>query len=492
MGRTSSHHRANGKGAGNAGGSNRHARFVDLLRTVTVAANEATDLESPLRTTLDAICDQTGWPVGHVYMRANEPPYDLVPSGIWHLDDTERFATFREVTERTRLAPGIGLPGMVLASGRPQWFPDVTRNPNFPRANLAKDIGVRAGFGFPIRVGPEIPAVLEFFTDVALPPDEEFLGVMDLVGTQLGRVIERMRGEDALRDLASGVSSAKGEAFFLSLANHLLRTIKSDHVFIGALEGESPGKVRTLAAVGRQGILEQFEYNLEGTPCETVINSAATCVYPRGVQKLFPSDRDLVTMEVEAYCGAPLRSASGKSVGLVVATYKQPLNNPGTVEALLRVFAVRAATELERQRTQRSLDRLALYPRADPNPVLEFSSDGTLTYYNGATEKLARSLGKDNPREILPADTPGLVQKCLQTGMNGIVMETSGGDRTISWAFIPVAHRGVVLAYAVEISFLLTLESEMRRLHMLDPPGSQPDTTRRPRKPTEEDEAPVH
>jgi len=492
MARTSSIHRAHDKRGGDKGGPNRHAGFVDLLRTVTVAANDATDLETPLRITLDAVCEQTGWPVGHVYMRSNDPPFDLVPSEIWHLEDSERFAVFREVTEKTHLASGIGLPGMVLASGRPQWFPDVSVHPNFPRARLAKDIGVRAGFGFPIRVGPEIPAVLEFFTDVALPPDPEFLEVMDLVGTQLGRVIERLRAEDALRDLASGVSSAKGEAFFLSLANHLLRTIKADNVFFGALEGDKREKVRILAAVGRQGILDRFEYRLEGTPCETVINSSASCVYPREVRRLFPNDRDLVTLEAEAYCGAPLRSASGKSVGLVVATFKRPLSSPGTVEALLRVFAVRAATELERQRAQRSLDRLALYPRADPNPVLEFASDGSLTYYNSATEKLARSLGKDNPRDILPADTPGLVKKCLETGLNGIVMETSGGERTISWAFIPVAYRGVVLAYAVEISFLLTLEAEMRRLHLLDPPGTQPETTRRLRRSGDEDEAPVH
>jgi GAF domain-containing protein len=492
MPRSSSHHLSPPKGAGKRDGTSRHAGFVELLRAVTVAANEATDLETPLRVTLEAICDHTGWPVGHVFTRANEPPYDLVPSDIWHLADPERFAVFREITEKTRLAPGVGLPGTVLASGRPQWFPDITRHPNFPRARLAKDIGVRTGFGFPIRVGPEIPAVLEFFTDVALPPDAEFLEVMDVVGTLLGRVIERMRAEDALRNLAGGVSAAKGDAFFLSLANHLMRAIKADNVFIGALAGEMRDKVKILAAVGRDGILDRFEYPLEGTPCESVIDASAACVYPRDVQRLFPGDKDLATMQVEAYCGSPLRSGSGKSVGLMVALFRRPLTNPGTVEALLRVFAVRAATELERQRVQHSLDRLALYPRADPNPVLEFTTDGTLTYYNAATEKLARSLGKDDPRDILPADTPGLVRRCLETGLNGIVMETTGGDRTISWAFIPVAHRGVVLAYAVEISFLLTLESEMRRLHLLDPPASQPETDRRPRHPLEEDDSPVH
>jgi hypothetical protein len=492
MGRASTIDRTHSRNAIHATGTSRHAGFVDLIRTVTVAANEASDLETPLRVALEAVCAHTGWPVGHVYMRAGEPPFDLLPSGVWHFENAERFAVFREVTERTRLAPGVGLPGTVLASGRPQWFPDVSRHPNFPRARLAKDIGVRAGFGFPIRVGPEIPAILEFFTDVTLPPDPEFLEVMDLVGTQLGRVFERMRAEDALRNLAGGVSAAKGEAFFLSLANHLLRAVNADNVFIGALEGEARDKVKVLAAVNRRGIIDRFEYRLEGTPCETVLNVSASCVYPRDVQRLFPLDTDLVTMEVEAYCGAPLRSASGKSVGLMVATFGLPLINPGTTEALLRVFAVRAATELERQGVQQSLDRLALYPRADPNPVLEFSADGVLSYYNAATEKLARSLGKDDPRDILPADTPGLVRKCLETGLNGIVMETTGSDRTISWAFIPVAYRGVVLAYAVEISFLLTLESEMRRLHLLDPPPSPPDPARRPRRPVDEDESPVH
>jgi GAF domain-containing protein len=480
-------------GAAESGSLDRNAAFLDLLRTVSIAANEANDLETPLRTTLDAVCRLTGWPVGHIYMRASEAPFDLVPSGIWHLDEADRFRVFREVTERTRLAPGSGLPGTVLASGKPQWFPDVTQHPNFPRARLAGDIGVRAGFGMPIRVGSEIPAVLEFFTDVALPPDEEFLGVMDLVGMLLGRVIERMRAEDALRNLATGVAAVKGNAFFLSLANHLVRTLQADFGLIGMLQGEEGKEVRTLAAIGADGILDRFQYRLEGTPCEKVIHRTTSCIYPRDVQRLFPRDEMLVRMGVEAYCGSPLRSSSGKVIGLMVAAYRRPLTNPTMAESLLKVFAVRAATELERQRAQRSLEKLALFPRADPNPVLEFASDGTLTYYNSAAERLARSLDKKDPKDILPADTPGLVRKCLDTGLNGIVMETTGGDRTVSWAFIPVANRGLVLAYAVEISFLLTLEEEMRRMHLLDPPRGRPPRPRRARpEAAGEDEAPVH
>lgn len=446
--------------------------YVQLLRTVAVAANEASSLEEPLQTCLDAVCALAGWPVGHVYMRSTDPPYDLMPTKLWHLDDPERFATFRNITEATRLAPGSGLPGHVLSTGKPEWIRDVTRHANFPRAKLARNIGVRAGFGFPIKIRDEVPAVLEFFTHEALEPDEEFLEIMDQVGIQLGRVIERMRAEEALRNLAQGVAEAKGDAFFLSLAHRLVQTLQADYALIGALAAPDAGSVRTLAACGRSGTLDNFEYRLEGTPCENVVGRELCC-YPRDVRRLFPRDRLLAEMGIEAYAGMPLFDSGGRALGLMVVLYARPLACPKIAESLLQVFAVRAATELERQRAQRALEKLALFPRADPNPVLEFTANGTLSYWNGAAERLARSMGKSHPQEILPADTEGIVRKCLDTGINGIVMETTGADRTVSWAFIPVARKGIVLAYAVEISFLLTLEAELRRLNMLDPPRAR-------------------
>jgi GAF domain-containing protein len=462
--------------------------YVQLLRTVTVAANEASSLEEPLQTCLDAVCALTGWPVGHAYVRSTEPPFDLIPTKLWHLDDPERFATFRNITEATRLAPGVGLPGHVLSTGKPEWIRDVTVHANFPRSQLAGNIGVRAGFGFPIKVRDEVPAVLEFFTSEALEPDEEFLEIMDQVGIQLGRVIERMRAEESLRNLARGVAEAKGEAFFLSLAHHLVQTLHADYALIGALASPGAGSVRTLAACGRAGTLDNFEYRLEGTPCENVVGKDM-CSYPRDVRRLFPRDRMLTDMGIEAYAGMPLFDSAGHALGLMVVLYTRPLANPRTAESLLQVFAVRAAAELERQRAQRALENLALFPRADPNPVLEFAADGTLSYWNAATERLARSMGKSHPREILPVDTKGIIRKCLETGVNGIVMETTGAGRTVSWAFIPVAAKRVVLAYAVEISFLLTLEAELRRLHMLDPPrGRKPGRPRGAKKGSGDDE----
>ena len=173
--------------------------IVELLHKTAADANQARDVDEAMRGCLDTVCAHTGWPVGHVYVRAAETPDVLVPTDIWHFDDPKRFATFRRVTKKARFEAGVGLPGRVLESGKPAWIVDVTEDPNFPRAKQAKDIGVKAGFAIPVLVAGRVEAVFEFFAAEAFEPDEALLDLLDNVGSQIGRVIERKRAEEELR-----------------------------------------------------------------------------------------------------------------------------------------------------------------------------------------------------------------------------------------------------------------------------------------------------
>jgi PAS domain S-box-containing protein len=228
----------------------RQSTFVYLLQKVAIAANEALTIEDAMRTCLDQVCAHTGWPVGHVYFAAGDAAGSLIPSTIWSLQDAERFATFREVTERTPLTSGIGLPGRVLASGKPAWIIDVTQDANFPRSQRAADIGVRAGFGFPVLVGKEVVAVLEFFSPEAPEPDEALLEVMAHIGTQLGRVVERTRAEEALRTselrFRSVVESAGDGMILADSAGNTMTYNKSAQAIFGYSEEEVLGQPLTL------------------------------------------------------------------------------------------------------------------------------------------------------------------------------------------------------------------------------------------------------
>ena len=181
---------------------------VRLLQEVAVAANEARSIEEAMQFALDRICAHTGWPVGHVYLTiqqsgsprqgrgANGSEVVLFPTRLWHLDN-ERFNPFRQVTRASPLAPGSGLPGRVYASGESAWISNVLEDPNFPPDLMG--FGIKSGFAFPVMVGKEVAAVLEFFSEQAIQPDVQLLEVMGQIGAQLGLVVERVRTEEELR-----------------------------------------------------------------------------------------------------------------------------------------------------------------------------------------------------------------------------------------------------------------------------------------------------
>ena len=176
------------------------SKLIELLSRTAAHANRARSVEDALRDCLADVCGYTGWPIGHVYVPATDGSERLVSSKIWHLADPGRFATFRDITEKTSFAPGVGLPGRVWRSGEPAWIVDVSKDANFPRAKYADDIGVRAGFATPVLVGPDLVAVLEFYAEEAFEPDQALLQMLDQIGSQLAQVVERERSAKELRE----------------------------------------------------------------------------------------------------------------------------------------------------------------------------------------------------------------------------------------------------------------------------------------------------
>lgn len=185
--------------------------FLQLDRAIAEAAGEAQTFEEIVKICLDKVCEFTGWPIGHVYLCQNDPEKIAVPAPIWHFDDPERFKSFKKISETTRFLPGEGLPGQVLASGKPLWIKNVTQDLKFPRAKAIKHIGIMAAFGFPVLKGKEVIAVLEFFSEEILEPDEALLAALAHIGVQLGRVIERTQAEEKEQQINQKLSQSNKE-----------------------------------------------------------------------------------------------------------------------------------------------------------------------------------------------------------------------------------------------------------------------------------------
>jgi PAS domain S-box-containing protein len=167
-------------------------------------------------------------------------------------------------------------------------------------------------------------------------------------------ITEQTRVEMAVRDIAEGVSAAVGATFFRSLMQYLARTLAADYAFVGAGGPEHGTLIRTVAAYGDGQIVPNFVYDLQDTPCQQVTRGTL-CVYPDHIQSLFPQDRMLAQMGIEGYVGMPLFDARQRVIGLLVVLSRRPLEHPALWASTLRIFATRAAAELERQQVEEAM-----------------------------------------------------------------------------------------------------------------------------------------
>ena len=157
----------------------------------------------------------------------------------------------------------------------------------------------------------------------------------------------------ALKAIVEGTACNTGEEFFQSLVRHLSRAIDVHYAFVAEFAAVKT-RVRTLAYWFRDHIHPNIEYDLAETPCEDVVEGSL-CHYPTGVKEQFTRDRPLVEMGIESYLGVPLLDAAGNHLGHLAVFDERPMPPEPRRLYTFRIFAARAAAELERLRFEQRL-----------------------------------------------------------------------------------------------------------------------------------------
>jgi PAS domain S-box-containing protein len=184
-------------------------------------------------------------------------------------------------------------------------------------------------------------------------------------------ITDRKQTQDALTRAALAVSSGQGATVLQELVRYLATILDVEGALIAGPQHETaPEHMRVHAYFFDGEIRANFEYPKTGTPCETVIGQSFR-IYPSAVSQLFPGDADFKRLGIESYAGYPLADGSGGSSGLIAVMSRRPMLNAELIESILKIFAVRAAAELERQHAEEILRRSEASYRA----IFEASED---------------------------------------------------------------------------------------------------------------------
>jgi two-component system cell cycle sensor histidine kinase/response regulator CckA len=125
----------------------------------------------------------------------------------------------------------------------------------------------------------------------------------------------------------------------------------------------------------------------------------------------------------------------------------------------------------DRRRAEAEIQKLAAFVRFNPNPVMELSADGVISYINPAAYEMAQALQFEDPSAILPPNAARIAQECLRIGQSRMCQELAIERRTLSWSFFPIVQSQVVHCYGSDITERTNLETQLRHVQKLESIG---------------------
>ena len=235
---------------------------------------------------------------------------------------------------------------------------DVMTHPNWaPYREFAARADFRACWSEPIfsSAGEVLGTFAMYHREPKSPTAEESTLIEGYA--QLAAIaIERTRHEASFQDLISGTASVTGQPFFPILVKHLAHANVVRHAIVTELVNDQ-FQMLAFWNDGREG--EPITYAAPNTPCEKVLE-LGEYFCPQGVQSKFPNDPGLVELNADSYYGKTLVDGEDRKIGHICVLDDKPMLDGSRIARIVRLFAIRAATELERIQTDAIIRRQAI------------------------------------------------------------------------------------------------------------------------------------
>jgi signal transduction histidine kinase len=172
----------------------------------------------------------------------------------------------------------------------------------------------------------------------------------DRPGARLGR-------RDLLRTVAEGTAGAVGDEFLRGLVRHVALAFDAKFAFVAEASDPSGKHVRVVSGWYEGDWMDEpFAYDTHGKPCALVVERSVVA-FPDALTQRFPGAKPAIDLGLESYLAICLRAADGKHLGHLAVMDAGPMEAEEEDVAAMRIFASRAAAELERRHQAAALRR---------------------------------------------------------------------------------------------------------------------------------------
>ena len=164
-------------------------------------------------------------------------------------------------------------------------------------------------------------------------------------------ITARKQVQQVLIELSDGLNGLRGADAYAVLVRQFADIIGAREAFLTECCDTPATRVRMLAYWYQGSPAPCEEFDLSGTPCEEVILGGQSLLVPNGASARWPMEQQWGT---EAYVGLPCIDTKGTVIGHIACKDGAGITRDLPREAVLKLFAVRASVEMERQLLERT------------------------------------------------------------------------------------------------------------------------------------------
>jgi len=201
----------------------------------------------------------------------------------------------------------------------------------------------------------------------------------------------------ALRLIMEGVATETGERFFKSLVKSLAEVLNTRGAWVTEYLPESR-RLNSLAFWLAGKWVDEYNYEITGTPCEFVIEEKNMFRVEDNVIELYPDDPDLEPLGAVSYMGIPLLDIAGNVLGHLAVLDSKPMPEESRVNAIFRIFAARASAELQRLRAEGGIrereEKLSRLVNSAMDAIIELDNMLEINMMNRAAEKVFKTVNQ--------------------------------------------------------------------------------------------------
>lgn len=171
----------------------------------------------------------------------------------------------------------------------------------------------------------------------------------------------RKQVQEALLEVADGLSTLSGDECFRELTKRFAEVLGVREAFVCECNNYPTTRVHMLAHWNLGEFTDCAEFDLTGTTCEDVIQQGKQVFVPSNVAARWPLEK---AFDRESYLGLPCIDTQGRVIGHIACADGREMRQELPHLAILKIFAIRTAIELERRMLKR--EQLS-FPKA-PHP----------------------------------------------------------------------------------------------------------------------------